>query len=515
MSRPPAAAPAVELDGDGPSDGASASPGLDGDGPTPGRARARLIAAAAVVLIALAVAAIVVGSGSSTPQRTGVGVPAGETTTTVTRRTLVESSTVDGTLGYGGSHEIYDRLSGTFTWLPAVGAVIGRGGTLFRVDNAPVTLMYGSVPAYRTMKLGVSDGPDVAELNANLVALGFDPDGAITAGEHFSDGTAAAVRRWQHSLGESETGQVELGHIVFAPDARRVTAVKVSLGQDPPGGSSPTESAPGASSEPSKPAEASKEPSKSGKGSKEPAKPGTGSGSPAKKAPSDHSHSKPKSSEHHPSSHKPSSKSPASEGSSSHDPSKPKESSPNGSKDPSPSGNGSAGAGTLVLSTTSDQQIVHLQVKAEQQQLARVGERAPVSLPGGSVAHGRITSVGTVATEPKENEGGGGGNNGGNNGGSNGSGSAPVISVTLTLDHPVARLDQAPVSVELVKNVAPNVLTVPATALVATGGGGYAIETLQAGRLVEVPVTPGMFANGYVQIEGGGVREGMTVTESQ
>jgi multidrug efflux pump subunit AcrA (membrane-fusion protein) len=160
-----------------------------------------------------------------------------------------------------------------------------------------------------------------------------------------------------------------------------------------------------------------------------------------------------------------------------------------------------------VLSTTSDQQVVHLQVKAEQQQLAHVGERAPVTLPGGSVAHGRITSVGTVATESKESEGEKGGNNGG--------GSSPVISVTLTLDHPVARLDQAPVSVELVKNVAPNALTVPATALVATAGGGYAIETLQAGRLVEIPVTPGMFANGYVQIEGAGVREGMTVTESQ
>ena len=94
-----------------------------------------------------------------------------------------ESSTVDGTLGYGATLELYDRLAGTFTWLPAVGAVIGRGGTLWRVNNTPVVLMYGSVPAYRTLKQGVSDGPDVTELNENLIDLGFDPYGAITDDE--------------------------------------------------------------------------------------------------------------------------------------------------------------------------------------------------------------------------------------------------------------------------------------------------------------------------------------------
>ncbi len=138
-------------------------------------------------------------------------------------------------MGYGSTLELYDRLSGTFTWLPAVGAAIDRGGTLWRVNNQPVALMYGSVPAYRTLKEGVSDGPDVTELNENLIDLGYDPYGAITDDEDFSQATAAAVRRWQHAEGLHETGEVELGRIVFAPGARRVTAVKVGLGQDPPG----------------------------------------------------------------------------------------------------------------------------------------------------------------------------------------------------------------------------------------------------------------------------------------
>src|SRR4029077_11121072 len=113
-----------------------------------------------------------------------------------------------------------------------------------------VALMYGPVPAYRTLKEGVSKGPDVVELNENLTALGYDPYGAITAGEVFGEATAAAVRRWQKAEGLSETGEVELGRVLFTPGARRVTAVKVALGQDPPGGAGAKEPAAGTKEEP-------------------------------------------------------------------------------------------------------------------------------------------------------------------------------------------------------------------------------------------------------------------------
>jgi multidrug efflux pump subunit AcrA (membrane-fusion protein) len=133
-----------------------------------------------------------------------------------------------------------------------------------------------------------------------------------------------------------------------------------------------------------------------------------------------------------------------------------------------------------------------------------------VSLPGGGVDQGRIIEVGSVATESEK----GGGGGGGGEKGAGGEGESATIPVTLALDHPVARLDEAPVSVELVKSVRHDVLTVPATALTATGGGGYAIQVLEGGRRVELPVTPGMFANGYVQVEGTGLHEGQTVVES-
>jgi peptidoglycan hydrolase-like protein with peptidoglycan-binding domain len=459
-----------------------------------------LVACALAVTVAAVLAVVLLGSGSGAHHGPEAGIPAGDTTASVTRRTLSESSTVDGTLGYGSTLELYDRIGGTFTWLPAVGALIGRGGTLWRIDDQPIVLMYGSVPAYRTLKQGVGHGPDVVELNENLIDLGYDPYSAITDVESFGEATAAAVKRWQDAEGLSQTGEVELGRVVFAPGARRVTDVKVTLGQDPPGttaatGTTPTTPAttapttpaatppaakhPGASKAPAK-APTSKSPSRS-KGS-----PGGGNEKPAKEKVANKAPAK--------------QKSPGSEGAKD-DPGK-----------ESPGTESGASAGEVVLTTTSTQQFVQLKVKPEQQQLARLGETVAVQLPGGGQAPGRVTEVGTVASESSGSgdEGKGGVESG-----------ESTIPVTITLEHHVAHLDEAPVSVELVKSVRRNVLTVPATALIATAGGGYAVEALgsattgEQGRRATVPVTPGMFAGGYVQVEGPGVREGMTVIESQ
>jgi len=435
------------------------------------------VAAAAVLVVVL------LGSGSGVHHDSNSGVPAGDTTAAVTRRTLSESSTVDGTLGYGSTLELYDRLAGTFTWLPSVGAVIVRGGVMWRIDNRPIVLMYGSVPAYRMLKQGVGAGPDVSELNQNLIDLGFDPYGEITDDESFGEATTVAVKRWQKVEGLSQTGEVELGRVVFAPGARRVTAVKVTLGQDPPGGAAATSS-------PTTPAATTPSPANTPTANKSPGKkpgsqsPGKANGSPGegKETPAKEARAK----------EEPAKEEPA------------KESPGRGS----PSSESGAGAGEVALTTTSTQQIVQLKVKPEQQQLARLGEAVIVLLPGGGQTGGYVTQVGTVATESK-----GSGNE--ERGSPAGEGGESTIPVTITLDRPVARLDEAPVSVQLVKGIHRNVLTVPATALIATAGGGYAVEALKQDRRVTVPVTPSMFAGGYVEVQGAGVREGMIVIESQ
>ncbi len=456
--------------------------------------RRRALAAGAVAIAAIAVAAVVLTQSHSPSHSTsGTGLPAGDTTAEVTRRTLTESSTVDGTLGYGSTLELYNRLSGTYTWLPALGAVIARGGTLFRVNNLPVVLMYGSVPAYRALKQGISDGPDVEELNQNLIDLGFDPYGAITDDESFSAATAAAVRRWQHAEGLSETGEVELGRVIFAPGARRVTAVKVALGQDPAG--------PSSSQEP----EAS-EPGSGGHGKE----PGAQEKAASEKAAHEKAVAEKAAKEK--AAHEKAAAEKAAEGKAASD----TPAADDGTKEPSskePAGKGeseAAGAGIVVLTTTSTQQLVQLKLKAEQQTLARVGQAAPVALPGGDVVRGWIIEVGSVASAASSDEA-----EKSPNSGEKGEAEAATIPVTLALEHPVAHLDEAPVSVELLKSIRRDVLAVPATALTATAGGGYAIVTLQGGRRIALSVTPGMFANGYVQVEGAGVTEGLTVIESE
>jgi hypothetical protein len=53
------------------------------------------------------------------------------------------------------------------------------------------------------------------------------------------------------------------------------------------------------------------------------------------------------------------------------------------------------------------------------------------------------------------------------------------------------------------------VLAVPVNALVARRGGGYGVELAGSRRIV--PVRAGMFADGYVAVSGGSIREGTRV----
>ncbi len=81
--------------------------------------------------------------------------------------------------------------------------------------------------------------------------------------------------------------------------------------------------------------------------------------------------------------------------------------------------------------------------------------------------------------------------------------------MTITLTGKRRGLDRAPVSVELTREARRNVLAVPVTALLAQRGGAYAVE-LAGGGLVSVET--GVFADGWVEVSGGGLREGARVT---
>ncbi|MBP2708273.1 peptidoglycan-binding protein [Microbispora sp. RL4-1S] len=173
------------------------------------------------------VAVVLVLSGGLALSSSGTPAPAAGTrppaTATVKRGDLVDHQTVSGTLGYAGERTVPNGVSGTLTWLPAEGAVIGRGGTLYKVDRRPVVLMYGTTPIYRTLQYGVSDGPDVLQLERNLKALGYG-DG-LTVDDHFSSITADRVLEWQDDKGLEETATVTAADVVFLRGKVRVKKV--------------------------------------------------------------------------------------------------------------------------------------------------------------------------------------------------------------------------------------------------------------------------------------------------
>ncbi len=116
-----------------------------------GNRRALAAAATATVLAAGALALLLGGSGGDATAGSAAG---GGATGTVEHRTLAERLTATGTIGYAGDTTVLARLPGTVTALPAIGDVIRRGGRLYALDGEPVLLMYGAVPAYRTLAAG-------------------------------------------------------------------------------------------------------------------------------------------------------------------------------------------------------------------------------------------------------------------------------------------------------------------------------------------------------------------------
>ncbi|WP_240777704.1 efflux RND transporter periplasmic adaptor subunit [Nonomuraea basaltis] len=163
------------------------------------------------------------GTGAAAPAASPV--PA---TAEITRQDLAETKTVDGSLTYAGERQLTSGASGTVTWVAGEGAVISRGRPLLKIDRKPLVLMYGKLPLYRTLQRGMSDGPDVEQLERNLKALGHGD--YLTVDDHFSYATEQAVKEWQDDRGLPETGRVDAAQVVFQPAAVRVTEAKAAVG---------------------------------------------------------------------------------------------------------------------------------------------------------------------------------------------------------------------------------------------------------------------------------------------
>lgn len=361
-------------------------------------ARRALTAAAGAALLAAALAALLLG-GSDEDARAGSGA-GGVATGTVERRTLSEQLTATGSIGYAGETTVLARLPGTVTGLPAIGEVVRRGARLYALDGEPVLLMYGAVPAYRTLAAGVTEGKDVEQLERNLAALGYEP-GSVD--DEFTDATAAALTAWQEDVGLEAGGELELGRVAFLRGPQRVTAQEATLGGALVGCGS-----------------------REGEGQSEP-------------------------------------------------PALP------------------------VLRTSSTRRIVSVELEADQQSIAHRGQRVEVVLPAGAEVPGKVRGLAAVSATRGEGESG------------EEAEAAVEASISVLGKHRIPALDGATVSVRFTRQVRKRVLSAPLTSLVAIAGGRFAVYVREAGARRRIVVVPGLAADGFVEVEGKGLRAGMTV----
>ncbi|MGH7765471.1 MAG: efflux RND transporter periplasmic adaptor subunit [Candidatus Dormibacteraceae bacterium] len=193
----------------------------------------RLLAGAAVVVAVTATAGLV--AASIPKQVTPAAQEPPANTAKVQQGKLSAMVSVAGTLTYraqsdGSPYPVINRLSGIYTELPEAGDKVDCGGVLYRVDGDPVLLLCGATPAYRSLWAG-ERGPDVSELKANLVNLGYATGTQLdTSSDYFGSATALALEKLQSKLGEDQTGIVDLGQAVFLPEAVRIAKVSGQLG---------------------------------------------------------------------------------------------------------------------------------------------------------------------------------------------------------------------------------------------------------------------------------------------
>ena len=133
------------------------------------------VLAGAAVLAAVAVTGgVVVPSGGE--QATATAQAASASTATVQKGKLSAAVSQDGILSYrarpdGSPFSAINQARGTYTELPEVGDKVDCGDVLYRVDDRPVLLLCGTVPAYRALHVGDA-GQDVRQLNRNLHVRG-------------------------------------------------------------------------------------------------------------------------------------------------------------------------------------------------------------------------------------------------------------------------------------------------------------------------------------------------------
>jgi peptidoglycan hydrolase-like protein with peptidoglycan-binding domain len=191
------------------------------------------LAAAPVLVAATCGVVVMLGAGHPTAAARALAAD----TVKVEKGELSAMVSGGGTLTYrarsdGSPYLVINRARGVYTSLPDSGDEVGCGGVLYRVDDRPVVLLCGTVPAYRALHVGLK-GRDVRQFNRNLHQLGYDADAHVRIDPRdsaFTSTTEQALRVLQRKMGVGVTGGLAIDDAVFLPVAVRIAKVTGQVG---------------------------------------------------------------------------------------------------------------------------------------------------------------------------------------------------------------------------------------------------------------------------------------------
>jgi peptidoglycan hydrolase-like protein with peptidoglycan-binding domain len=198
--------------------------------------RKRWVLAGSAILVAATVTGGVAATSRAGQATLAVQEPPANTAK-VEKGRLSAMVSMYGTLTYrarsdGSSYSVTNQARGTYTKLPDDGDKVDCGDAFYRVDDNPVLLLCGTVPAYRDLHSG-DVGNDVRQLNQNLHKLGYDAAARVVVNpddNNFTSKTQKALQVLQHDKGVPVTGKLGIDGAIFLPESVRVARVTGALG---------------------------------------------------------------------------------------------------------------------------------------------------------------------------------------------------------------------------------------------------------------------------------------------
>jgi len=105
-----------------------------------------------IVLVVVVLSAVFLLQRNGTPTEAAEDAPLNFAEVIITD--LIQEKNFNGVIGSIQDDPVKTMLGGTLTDIPAAGETINQGETLFAIDNEPVILLYGELPAYRDLAIG-------------------------------------------------------------------------------------------------------------------------------------------------------------------------------------------------------------------------------------------------------------------------------------------------------------------------------------------------------------------------